>query len=288
MTRLLKKCIFLSVGLHVVVAALLIAAAAFFITKPEKVTPTLSMIAPEVLDNLLNPQTAPAQARVTPAPTPPQPPVQRNRTPEPPTPRPPKKVAPVPTPTPPKKVTLKPTPKKVSTPKKTTRPPKSTPAKKRPAIKINTSTKTVNGGGSTSRPPVTPAKSPSVNTEGLGKTVKNLRTQLSAGIKVNVSGANAAAFTSYAQYVVSVYRRTWEPLIPKTLARSRVAVVSVTVDRTGKVLSARIVRKTGDAALDRSVQSALDRVRSIGKPFPSGSNDSKRTFTLDFTPRIRG
>ena len=105
MTRLLKKCIFLSVGLHVVVAALLIAAAAFFITKPEKVTPTLSMIAPEVLDNLLNPQTAPAQARVTPAPTPPQPPVQRNRTPEPPTPRPPKKVAPVPTPTPPKKVT---------------------------------------------------------------------------------------------------------------------------------------------------------------------------------------
>ena len=280
MTRLLKKCIFLSIGLHVLVVALLIAVAAFFITKPEKVAPTLSMIAPEVLDNLLNPQSAPVQPRVTP--TPPQPPVQRNRAPEPPAPRPPKKVAPVPTPTPPK-----PLPKKASPTKKIT-PPKSTPAKKRPPIKINASTKTVNGGGSTSRPPVTPAKRPSVNTEGLGKTVKNLRNQLSAGIKVNVSGANAAAFTSYAQYVVSVYRRTWEPLIPKTLARSRVAVVSVTVDRTGKVLSARVVRKTGDAALDRSVQSALDRVRSIGKPFPSGSNDSKRTFTLDFTPRIQG
>ena len=280
MTRLLKKCIFLSIGLHVLVAALLIAVAAFFITKPEKVAPTLSMISPEVLDNLLNPQSAPMQSRVTP--TPPQPPVQRNRAPEPPAPRPPKKVAPVPTPTPPK-----PLPKKASPTKKTT-PPKSTPAKKRPPIKINASTKTVNGGGSTSRPPVTSAKRPSVNTEGLGKTVKNLRNQLSAGIKVNVSGANAAAFTSYAQYVVSVYRRTWEPLIPKTLARSRVAVVSVTVDRTGKVLSARVVRKTGDAALDRSVQSALDRVRSIGKPFPSGSNDSKRTFTLDFTPRIQG
>jgi len=280
MTRLLKKCIFLSIGLHVLVAALLIAVAAFFITKPEKVAPTLSMIAPEVLDNLLNPQSAPVQSRVTP--TPPQPPVQRNRTPEPPTPRPPNKVAPVPSPTPPK-----PLPKKASPTKKTT-PPKSTPAKKRPPIKINASTKTVNGGGSTSRSPVAPPIRPSVNTEGLRKTVKNLRTQLSAGIKVNVSGANAAAFTSYAQYVVSVYRRTWEPLIPKTLARSRVAVVSVTVDRTGKVLSARVVRKTGDAALDRSVQSALDRVRSIGKPFPSGSNDSKRTFTLDFTPRIQG
>ena len=71
---------------------------------------------------------------------------------------------------------------------------------------------------------------------------------------------------------------------PENIGTFTVAVVSVTVDRTGKVLSARIVRKTGDAALDRSVQSALDRVRSIGKPFPSGSNDSKRTFTLDFTP----
>ena len=67
MTRFLKKCIFLSVGLHVVVAALLIAAAAFFITKPEKVTPTRSMSAPEVLENLLHPPTAPAQARVTPS-----------------------------------------------------------------------------------------------------------------------------------------------------------------------------------------------------------------------------
>ncbi|SVD97633.1 uncharacterized protein METZ01_LOCUS450487, partial [marine metagenome] len=109
-----------------------------------------------------------------------------------------------------------------------------------------------------------------------------------AAIKVNVAGANAAAFTSYAQYVVSVYRRTWQPLIPKNLTRSRVAVVEVTIDRTGRVLSSRITRKTGDAALDRSVQSALDRVKTIGKSFPAGSKDSKRTFTLDFTPRIQG
>jgi hypothetical protein len=54
------------------------------------------------------------------------------------------------------------------------------------------------------------------------------------------------------------------------------------------VLSAKIIRKTGDAALDRSVQRALDHVKTIGKSFPSGSKDSQRTFTLDFTPRIRG
>ena len=78
MTRLLKNAFSFPSDCTVVVAALLIAAAAFFITKPEKVTPTLSMIAPEVLDNLLNPQTAPAQDTNNACSTPPQPPVQRN------------------------------------------------------------------------------------------------------------------------------------------------------------------------------------------------------------------
>ena len=284
MSRLLKKCIVLSVGLHVLVVALLIAAATFFITKPEKVQPTLSMIAPEILDNILKPNSTQT------AHTPPTPAVRRNVVPQPPKrveEAPPKTVTPKPvkiTPpkkvTPSKKVTPKPTPRKVTPPDKT----KTTQPKR---IQINTSTKTVG-----SRNPQQPAKSipakPKINSFALTQKVQNLRGQLSAGIKVNVSGANAAAFTSYAQYVVSVYRRTWEPLLPKSLAKSRVAVVSVTVDRSGRVISAHIVRKTGNTELDRSVQRALDRVKTIGKAFPSGSKESKRTFTLDFTPKIRG
>ena len=276
MSRLLKKCIFLSVGLHVLVAALLIAAAVFFIVKPDKVEPTLSMIAPEVLDNILNPKSA------KPAPVKPAPTVRRNVVPQPPKPVPPNKVVP----TPPRKVKNTPVTKKPAPrpkPKKPSRP-KSSPPKK---IRIATSNKTV--GSNSPKPVTTPAPTrPKVDSSKLTGKVKSLRSQLSAAIKVNVSGANAAAFTSYAQYVVSVYRRTWQPLIPKNLTRSRVAVVEVTIDRTGRVLSSRITRKTGDAALDRSVQSALDRVKTIGKDFPAGSKDSKRTFTLDFTPRIRG
>lgn len=278
MSRLLKKCIVLSVGLHVLVVALLIAAATFFITKPEKVQPTLSMIAPEILDNILKPNSTQT------AHTPPTPAVRRNVVPQPPKrveEAPPKTVTPKPVKiTPPKKVTPKPTPRKVTPPDKT----KTTQPKR---IQINTSTKTVG-----SRNPQQPAKSipakPKINSFALTQKVQNLRGQLSAGIKVNVSGVNAAAFTSYAQYVVSVYRRTWEPLLPKSLAKSRVAVVSVTVDRSGRVISAHIVRKTGNTELDRSVQRALDRVKTIGKAFPSGSKESKRTFTLDFTPKIRG
>ena len=103
-----------------------------------------------------------------------------------------------------------------------------------------------------------------------------------------MSGSNRAAFATYAQHVVAVYRRAWQPLIPKNLARARIAEVSVTISRDGRVITARIIRRTGDAALDKSVQRALDKVRSVGKSFPSGSRDAKRTFILDFTPIIGG
>ena len=276
MSRLLKKCIFLSIGLHVLVAALLIAAAVFFIAKPDKVQPTLSMIAPEVLDNILNPKPT------KPSPVKPAPTVRRNVVPQPPKPVQPNKVVPIP----PRKVQNPPAPKKPAPLPKATKPTRP----KRPSSKnIRIATSTKNVGSNAPKPVTTPAPTrPKVDSSKLTGTVQNLRSQLSAAIKVNVSGANAAAFTSYAQYVVSVYRRTWQPLIPKNLTRSRVAVVEVTIDRTGRVLSSRITRKTGDAALDRSVQSALDRVKVIGKAFPAGSKDSKKTFTLDFTPRIRG
>jgi protein TonB len=276
MSRLLKKCIFLSIGLHVLVAALLIAAAVFFIAKPDKVQPTLSMIAPEVLDNILNPKPT------KPSPVKPAPTVRRNVVPQPPKPVQPDKVVPIP----PRKVQNPPAPKKPAPLPKATKPTRP----KRPSSKnIRIATSTKNVGSNAPKPVTTPAPTrPKVDSSKLAGTVQNLRSQLSAAIKVNVSGANAAAFTSYAQYVVSVYRRTWQPLIPKNLTRSRVAVVEVTIDRTGRVLSSRITRKTGDAALDRSVQSALDRVKVIGKAFPVGSKDSKKTFILDFTPRIRG
>jgi protein TonB len=274
MSRLLKKCLFLSIGLHVLLAAALLICTAFFVVKPEKIMPTLSMIAPDVLDNLLNPRPVSTPRKN------PNPPVRRIVTPAPPrkvTPTPPRKV----TPTPPRKVT----PKKQSPSLKPTKS-KVTPKPKRKTIKIAQNTQTSKG--TTGRPKKnTHPKAPPVSAKQLN-TIKSMRNQLSAAINVNVAGANAAAFTSYANFVVGVYRRTWEPLIPSGLARSRIAKVSVTIRRDGRVLSAKIIRKTGDAALDRSVQRALDHVKTIGKSFPSGSKDSQRTFTLDFTPRIRG
>ena len=281
MSRLLKKCLILSVGLHVVLAALLIFGAAFLAAKVDKLPPQLSMIAPDVLDELLNPQSVSnpvptRQAKVQPQPSPP-------------TPKPPKQVV---NPRPPQKAVrpdppIKVKPKVPKAPTKSPTKPK-TPTKKtapRSPIKIATNTKTAKG--SNNPRPNNPPRQPVINSKEISN-IKSSRNNLSSAIKVNVTGSNAAAFTTYSQYVVGVYKRTWNPLIPSGVTSTRVAVVSVTVSRTGRVISARITRKSGDAALDRSVQRALDRVKSIGKPFPSGSSDQQRTFTLDFTPRMRG
>ena len=48
--------------------------------------------------------------------------------------------------------------------------------------------------------------------------------------------------------MVGVYRGVWQPLIPRNLSRSQVAQVTVTIRRDGTVLSARITRRTGNAA----------------------------------------
>jgi protein TonB len=278
MTRLLRKCFFLSVGLHVLLVAVLILGAAFLVTQPEKVAPVLSMIAPKILDDLLSPSTPPQtkpninqpSATRHPEVTPPRPPVK------------PVVQPPVVTPPKPPKVQPKPRPKNP----KPNRPKKSKNTAKKPSdIKVNIGN-TKNHTNKTRPNPPRPVK-PAINAKDVNTALKGLN-NLSAKIKVQVSGSNRAAFATYAQHVVAVYRRAWQPLIPKNLARTRIAEVSVTIDRTGRVIIARIIRRTGDAALDKSVQRALDKVRSVGKSFPSGSRDAKRTFILDFTPIIGG
>lgn len=278
MIRLLKKCFVLSVGLHLLVLAGLILWAMFKLAKDDKLPPQLTMIAPDVLENILNPQPAATRPVVQPPqvqPTPPQPRPKPQVQPRPPQPRPKPNIHPTPP---------RPAPKPKAQTKTNPRP----KPKQRPNIKISAKTQ-VNKGSNNARPnPVkTKPREPAVSNAQINN-IKNMRNSYAAAIKVNMTGANRAAFANYASLVVTVYQRTWQPLIPKSVNRSRIAKVSVTVRRDGRVISSRIVRRTGNAALDRSVQRALDRVKTIGRPFPSGSSEAQRTFTLDFTPKIRG
>jgi len=65
-------------------------------------------------------------------------------------------------------------------------------------------------------------------------------------------------------------------------------LVRVVIARDGAVVSSDIRRPSGNAALDRSVRAALDRVRNIGRPFPESSSDSRREFDIIFTLESTG
>ena len=61
---------------------------------------------------------------------------------------------------------------------------------------------------------------------------------------------------------------------------------TVTIASDGTVLSARILKPSGDASVDRSVQRTLDRVTFIA-PFPEGAKDKQRTYTINFNLKAK-
>jgi protein TonB len=64
------------------------------------------------------------------------------------------------------------------------------------------------------------------------------------------------------------------------------ATVKVTVRRDGNVLSATIIKSSGNAAFDRSVRAALNAV-SRALPFPPEMKDSEQEFTWKFERKTR-
>lgn len=118
---------------------------------------------------------------------------------------------------------------------------------------------------------------------------------LAAAGKMSVSGATSVeaygpggggeVYMSYDQYVRSVYWRAWEEPLDAT-SENAVTQVTITIASDGTVTFSRITKRSGDAAMDRSVTRALDRVRTV-RPFPSGAKDKERTYTIDFNLKAK-
>lgn len=120
-------------------------------------------------------------------------------------------------------------------------------------------------------------------------TIGALRTGLSGTTSVSVPGTGGATYASYTSFVDLVYRTAWAPLKPReTGDRSLSVLVRVVIARTGEVVDSAITRRSGNTALDRSVQTVLDRVRTIGRPFPEGARDDQREFQIEFNLESRG
>lgn len=295
MKRLQKKCLVASFGIHGLLLIIMVVAPAF-LTKPEEkkeITPPMKLISGALVAKALAPPPAPEPPAPTPRPTPP--PVK----PTPKKPEPKKPTPKKPTPKPvikkpePKKTTPKPTPKKTTPKKKVTKPPvKKKTAPTRPKIKVEIPKNLI------SRPDpqkekrereareraraAAAAKAAADRRKLIAKLNTATSMSFSSQVKVRTAGSGSRATMDYGSYVMGVYDRAWRE--PRDLSSRLTATIKVTISRSGSVVSASISRGSGVSRMDSSIRSVLNSIRKF-KPFPSSMNNSRETFTIDFSIR---
>jgi TonB family protein len=121
------------------------------------------------------------------------------------------------------------------------------------------------------------------------KEIQNSLAELAAGVRgsgspdpiVDVAGIGGGeAFAGYRDVVFSAYYHAW--ITPDHAASKQASAdAKVTIARDGSILSAELVRPSDDKALDNSVEQALRRVAKLA-PFPASSRDTQRSFVIRF------
>jgi TonB family protein len=291
MTRLQKKCVIVTAGLHLLMLAILFLGPAFFNREPKTDNlPVLDMIPANVIDAAFNsgvknaapprPQPIvapqpPPQPQIQPQPQPqvqpqPQPQVQPSM----------KLVEPAPTPKPTftseleKFFTHEPKPESETTVHDTEQP---------QPHKIQVNTQLVTGQPSNTRPTTRPNHSQD-NARAINNALSSLKNNLAPATKIDLSGDSSVAYANYASVVKSVYDGAW--ILPSSINADENIKVSITIARDGSVVSSHIVTASGDAPADDSVQRALDRVQFVAA-FPDDWTQSQRTFVIVFNPQVK-
>lgn len=99
-------------------------------------------------------------------------------------------------------------------------------------------------------------------------------------------GGGGPSYASYASWVQKIYLDAWAA--PEDSAsQSAVAEVSVTIASDGSVISSKFLNRSGDTQVDASVQRVLNRVTTMGRPFPDGMKEKHRTYILQFDLKIK-
>jgi TonB family protein len=285
MNRLEQKCLMASAGMHGLLILLLVVGSAFFVEtekpKPPPL-PNLRVVPDFLVEGALaggggNPNVKPSEEKQKgetlikppePTPAPPQP--------KPPQPKPvevkPERTTP-PKETKPDKLVLKevvrPNPNKIS--------PNALPDWLKPVSKADREKAAAE---ETARQWAANAASAR---QAIGKTrqgLQEVRRGFADGTVVTPFGPGGLAYAPYAAFVKEVYDDAWR--VDDLTDETSTCVARVTIARDGEVLSARILTPSGNSVLDRSVQRALNSVRSIGHAFPAGATEQERTFTINF------
>ncbi len=88
------------------------------------------------------------------------------------------------------------------------------------------------------------------------------------------------AMSNYRDLVYTYYFRAWNA--PEEVISSEATVEArVVVSRDGTIVSATVSKRSGNQALDRSVEKALRKVNHLPE-FPKETSDSERTFRIIF------
>jgi colicin import membrane protein len=299
MSRLEKKCFAASTGSHVLLLCLVVFGSAFFVSKRDK-APTQStkmrVVPTKMIDAALSggggdPTVKPSDELQKGSPeAPPKP------QPEPPKPEPPKvtpqPAPPQPEPTPPPPRT---TEKKSPLPLVETKRAPKPDAKSRADSIIADLKPTKLSAADRRKAQEDAARQARVQAERewksqnqqlakqIGSAVEGLSQGFEKGTVVKAYGPGGEAYANYADWVQQVYDDAW--ITPDMMSDEELHVeVRIVIHRSGRVIDARIEKKSGNRALDRSVQSAIDKVKTL-KPFPEGSLDQQRTFNINFVPK---
>jgi len=284
MNHLHQKCILASTGVHTLLALILLVCPAFLSPKPKVSEVTPIILYPDLLIDqpFSSPggspgSLPPAPKPIPPAPAPPAPVV---------------KPEPAPPPQPVKDTVRDITPPKTSTESLEV---SKEPAKKKPEISLTPVVRKPNTKPST-KP--TSNETSEVDTQErqqaarrqqqmlgqLDRTLGNIRSGTGSATRIEDgfgSGDSGPSYASYAAWVWSFYESAWVRPEDATIEDATVEV-NVTIASDGTVIAKRITRRSGDHAVDASVQSVLDRVTTVKRPFPEGAKDKQRSYIIPF------
>jgi periplasmic protein TonB len=285
MDRLQKRCLLASISTHALLLLLLVTGAAFFVPSSKhalETIPHLRAIPTRLIDGIGggggNPKLKPSDARIkgntlTPQPPKPQPEPERET-----------QKAPAQAATKPKKNanTRERAAERVKIPKNLDSiSDKNTPLELRPSVRSNAAREKARQEAEAHEQAEAGAR--------LAGKISSMEQQLTAGFKdgtaIEIDGPGGEATADYGAYVLTVYDENWT--IPPSLTDEEATTkVSVTIARDGRVIDSRIVRRSGNSTLDRSVERTLEKVKFIHE-FPEGSRDQERTYIFSFSLRLK-
>jgi colicin import membrane protein len=307
MSRIYKKCFIASVGMHLLLVVVLFICPAFGSKKQELPQQALDFVPSRTVDSLLsgggtpNVQPPPAPlAPPTPAPVPEAPASVKQPDPPPPAKSEPKKEEPEPIKPiknepaiiPQKKEAAKSKAAPTDTAKKSEKTKTTSPEKTqskvslKPVVRKNEDAKRAaeeaEARERAEKQERAAAKARLQAMAGISGSLTKLRNNLSSPISIEPvgPGGGGESYANYGLVVVTVYENAW--IKPENISDEITIVqASVTISRDGTVLRTEITHKSGNSAVDKSVQDTLKRVRRIA-PFPDGSKDVEREFNISF------